>query len=318
MSTLTGPVAPAAGSEDRPTVLVADDFDDLRSLIRLCLEGRGWDVREAADGAEALDSCRQTPPDLILLDVNMPRLDGWTVLAQLQADAELRHIPVIMLTSAEGPHSVVDGLERGAHDFVGKPFAPLELCARADAALRVKRLQDELLRRNRVLNEVSRTDALTELGNRRHMKERLGELGSAARRHGEPLAILMIDIDYFKEVNDVFGHAAGDVVLQEVARRVKSALRREDIAARWGGDELIVVLPFTDLPSAHAVGERIRLAVRSEPIAFAGTGEGPGDSTCVTVSVGCAAGFGDPDDLVREADEALYAAKRAGRNTVRS
>lgn len=316
MSTLAGSTAATAGPHDRPSVLVADDFDDLRSLVRLCLEGRGWDVREASDGAEALDACRHAPPDLILLDVNMPRLDGWTVLAQLQADAELRHIPVIMLTSAEGPHSVADGLERGAHDFVGKPFAPLELCARADAALRVKRLQDELFRRNQVLNEVSRTDALTELGNRWHMKERLGELGSAARRHGESLAVLMIDIDHFKAVNDVFGHAAGDVVLQEVARRVKTALRREDIAARWGGDELIVVLPFTDLPSAHAVGERIRLAVRSEPITFAPFGQD--DSTPVTVSVGCAAGIGETDDLVRAADEALYAAKRAGRDTVRS
>ena len=313
MSAMAHPAIPNPQAESRPTVLVADDYEDLRSLVRVCLEGKGWIVREAADGADALDSCREAPPDLILLDVSMPRLDGWAVLAELQADSELRHVPVIMLTSAQGPHNIINGLERGAHDFVGKPFAPMELCARADAALRVKRLQDDLRRRNQELDEVSRTDSVTGLGNRFHMKERLGELGSAARRHGEPLAVLMIDIDRFKDVNDLFGHSSGDAVLHEVARRLRGALRREDVAGRWGGDELIAVLPFTDLRAARAAAERVRIAVRSD---FIPIGEGP--PLRVTVSVGCAAGVADPAILVEAADEALYEAKRAGRDTVRS
>ena len=313
MSALARSAVPSVQTEGRPTVLVADDYEDLRSLVRVCLEPRGWNVREAVDGADALAACRKAPPDLILLDVNMPRLDGWAVLAELQADSQLRHVPVIMLTSAAGSHNAVDGLERGAHDFVGKPFAPIELCARADAALRVKRLQDELRRRNQELDEVSRTDSVTGLGNRFHMKERLGELGSATRRHGDPLAILMIDIDRFKEVNDLYGHPAGDAVLHEVALRLKASLRREDIAGRWGGDELIVVLPFTDLGAARAVGDRVRVAVRSEPVPI-----GEGAPIQVTVSVGCAAGVADPSVLVEAADEALYEAKRAGRDTVRS
>lgn len=312
MSAMAPTLYPALQPEIRPTVLVADDFEDLRSMVRLCLEARGWSVREAADGADALDACREAPPDLILLDVNMPRVDGFAVLAELQADSELRHVPVIMLTSADGSDNLVNGLERGAHDFMGKPFAPLELCARADAALRVKRLQDGLRRRNQELDQASRTDPVTRLGNRFHMRDRLGELGSAASRHGQPLAVLMIDIDRFKDVNDHFGHPAGDAVLHEVARRVKSALRREDIAGRWGGDELIVVLPFTDLPAANAVGERVRMAVRSE---FIPTGETI--PVRVTVSVGCAAGVADPNVLVQTADEALYEAKRAGRDRVR-
>jgi two-component system cell cycle response regulator len=294
-------------------VLVADDFADLRSMVRLCLEGRGWDVREAVDGTAALDACREQPPDLILLDVNMPRLDGWSTLAKLQADSELRHVPVIMLTTADGPQNVAHGLRRGAHDFVAKPFAPLELCARAEAALRVKRLQDELRRRNRELDQVSRTDPVTGLGNRRGVKARLSELASASRRHGQPLAILMIDIDHFKQVNDLFGHTAGDAVLHEVARRLRSSLRREDVAGRWGGDELIAVLPFTDLTAAHAVAERMRVAVGSQSI--------PVDDRpplSVTVSIGCAAGIADPSVLLEAADEALYQAKRAGRNAVRS
>ena len=309
MSTLALPRFPAG----RPTVLVADDYEDLRSMVRFCLEGRGWDVREAADGAEALDACRHQPPDLILLDVNMPRLDGWAVLAELQADSELRQVPVIMLTSADGPQDLVDGLQRGAHDFVGKPFAPLELCARADAALRVKRLQDELRRRNRELDQVSRTDPVTGLGNRWHVRDRMAELGSASRRHKEPVAVLMIDIDHFKEVNDIFGHFAGDAVLHEVAVRLKSALRREDVAGRWGGDELIAVLPFSDLVAAQAVAERVRLAVRSEPVPL-----DDGTPHPVTVSIGCASGIADPSILVQAADEALYDAKRSGRDAVRA
>ena len=313
MSAFTQPVRSVLADENGPTVLVADDFADLRSMVRLCLEERGWKVREAADGAEALDSCRATPPDLVLLDVNMPRLDGWTVLAELQTDSRLRHVPVIMLTTSDGPRSVVDGLERGAHDFIAKPFAPTELAARADAALRVKRLHDELRRRNQQLDEASRTDAVTGLGNRWHVKERLAELSSGARRHGQSLAVLMIDLDRFKEVNDLFGHPAGDAVLKEVARRLTSALRHEDVAGRWGGDELLAVLPFTDLAAAQAIGERVRATVRAEPILL-----NEGASLHVTVSVGCAAGVTDPTVLVRAADEALYEAKRAGRDTVRS
>ena len=311
---MTRPAFPVLEAENRPTVLVADDYEDLRSMVRLCFEDRGWNVREAVDGADALAACRMAPPDLVLLDVNMPRVDGWAVLAELKADSRLRHVPVIMLTTADGPHNIVSGLERGAHDYVRKPFAPVELCARADAALRVKRLQDELRRRNQELDQVSRTDPVTGLGNRFHMKERLAELSSAARRHAEPLAILMLDIDHFKGVNDLFGHPAGDAVLHQVAGRLSATLRREDVAGRWGGDELIAVLPFTDLPSAEAVAERVRLVVQSEPISFSDLAP----PLRVTVSVGCASGVADPNVLVVAADKALYAAKRAGRNTVRS
>lgn len=303
---------PWAPDGSRPTVLVADDFDDLRSMVRLCLERRGWDVREAIDGAEALAACQAEPPDLILLDVNMPRLDGWEVLAALQADSQLCQVPVIMLTNRDGPQQVVEGLGRGAHDFVGKPFAPLELCARADAALRVKRLQDELRRRNEELDFVSRTDTVTSLGNRWHIKDRLTELRSAARRHDQPLAVLMIDVDHFKTVNDLCGHAAGDAVLHEVAARLTSTLRREDVAGRWGGDELIAVLPYTGLAAARAVAERMRLAVRSSPIPLP---DRPPQR--VTVSIGCASGLVDPKLLLESADEALYDAKRAGRDAVR-
>jgi two-component system cell cycle response regulator len=173
----------------------------------------------------------------------------------------------------------------------------------------VKRLQEDLRRQNRELDEVSRTDSLTGLGNRRHVMERIPELTSAALRHRRPLAVVMIDLDHFKDINDSLGHAGGDVVLREVASRLRLVLRKEDIAGRWGGDELIALLPFTDLAAAKAVAERLWWEVRSTPVA---TGQG---EQKVTVSIGYAAGADEPEALLEAADDALYRAKRSGRDT---
>ena len=299
---------PVMSAHGRPSILVADDDPDVRNLVRIHFEARGWVVRQAVDGAEAVASCYRRAPDLVVLDVHMPRLDGWEVMARLQADPGLRHVAVIMLTSRHGTPDLVQGLREGAHDYLGKPFAPAELCARADAALRVKRLADELRRDNTVLSHSSRTDWLTGLPNRRHVEERLAELASASRRHHQDLAVVMIDIDSFKKVNDELGHPAGDAVLREVANRLRSVLRAEDLVGRWGGDEFCVVLPGTDVRRAQAVAARLRAAVARSPI---DVGE-RGRLSRVLASAGSAAGS-DPDVLVEAADHALYVAKRAGR-----
>ena len=294
------------------TVLVAEDSLVVRAVLRQHLESQGYTVIEANDGNAALRACRETKPDVVLLDIEMPGLDGHDVLRALKADPDLSDVPVVFLTGRTDTEDLVDGLRLGAHDYLKKPFEASELIARVSAAARVKTLQDELRRRNAELDLISRTDALTGLSNRRHIEERLREFASAAHRHGFSLGVLMLDIDHFKQVNDTVGHAAGDAVLREFATRLRFALREEDIPGRWGGEEFLVILPNTDLAGARMVGQRVcdHIAAKLFPVADHRT-------LLVTVSGGCAVSDGrDSEELVRRADNALYDAKQNGRNRI--
>ena len=291
-------------------IVVADDSLVVRTLLRRQLEEHGHSVIEAVDGEDALRVCRAELPDLVLLDVEMPKLDGHGVLAALRADDALADTPVVFLTARTTTEDVVEGLRLGAHDYLRKPFEPAELLARVSAAYRVKALQDELRQRNAELDAMSRTDALTGLPNRRHLQEQLVATGSAALRHGQSIGILMVDVDHFKKVNDEVGHDGGDRVLRAVASRVSAACRTEDVAGRWGGEEFLVVAPLTDREGVATLGERVRSMVAAEPVPV------DGRSLAVTVSVGGASGGGDIDELVRQADAALYEAKAAGRDCV--
>ena len=293
------------------TVLVADDSLVVRAVVRAHLEAKGYSVVEAEDGIAAVERCTEIRPDVVLLDIEMPGLDGYQVLAGLKAAPALRDIPVVFLTSRSGMDDVVAGLHAGAHDYLRKPFEPPELVARVAAAAQVKKLYDELHERNAALDRMSRVDALTGLFNRRHLEEELRRQGSTARRHGTPLAALLLDIDHFKRVNDTYGHPAGDLVLQEFGRRLQGHLRAGDVAGRWGGEEFLVLLPGTDRAAALTVAERIRAATSEAPVVTDGM------PILVTVSGGCAVGWPDgPDELVSRADAALYAAKAAGRNRI--
>jgi two-component system cell cycle response regulator len=219
---------------------------------------------------------------------------------------------VVFLTGRTNPEDLVEGLRLGAHDYLRKPFDASELIARVSAAARVKHLQDELRRRNNELAVISRTDALTGLHNRRHIDERIQELMSGGRRHATTVGVLMLDIDFFKQVNDTAGHEAGDAVLREFAARICSTIRTEDIAGRWGGEEFVVLAPHTDLDCLCALGERLRKRVEVEPFDLGGN-----IGRDVTVSCGCAAGDARSlEDVLRRADRALYAAKGGGRNRV--
>jgi DNA-binding response OmpR family regulator len=252
---MAGPVTP-------PSVLVAEDSLVIRAVLVEQLQSRGYRVIEAGDGEQALAACRREQPDVVLLDVEMPHLDGHGVLAQIKADPRLADIPVVFVTSRVTTEDVVDGLRLGAHDYLRKPFEPSELLARVHAAVRNKALQDELRLRNAELELASRTDALTGLHNRRHLEEQLQRLAAT----GDPLSVLLCDIDRFKQVNDTRGHAAGDQVLRVVATRL--------------GEEFLVLLPGTGPAEAAAVGERTRLAIAAAPVPLA---EGP---LTVTTSVG--------------------------------
>jgi diguanylate cyclase (GGDEF)-like protein len=291
-------------------VLIADDSQLIRAIVAQQLEALGLQVRQASDGEEALAACRAAQPDVVLLDVEMPRLDGFGVLKALKDDPQLAAIPVVFLTARESTDDVVSALELGAHDYLRKPFEPGELRARVTAALRVKTLQDELQRRNEELDRLSRIDALTGLANRRHMEHEAHRLFAAARRRSEPVGACMVDLDRFKSINDTHGHPAGDEVLKAAAGRIEGAVRAEDIVGRWGGEEFLVLLVSANVQTASTVGERIRAAVGARSIALP-----DGSEVSVTASVGYASAREDgPDQLIARADRALYAAKHAGRN----
>jgi two-component system cell cycle response regulator len=293
------------------TVLIVDDSMTVRGIVRANLEERGYEVREADNGTAAIEQCLANPPAVVLLDVEMPGLNGHEVLARLKAEESVKHIPVVFLTNHSSMDEVLRGLEGGANDYLSKPFQVPELLARVGAAARVSKLQEELRQRNLELDKTSRTDVLTGLFNRRHLEEQLRNSISTGRRREEPVGLLLFDLDHFKSVNDTYGHPAGDAVLVEFSRRLAAELRAGDIAGRWGGEEFLVILPHTGLAGTVEAGERIRSATAMEPF-FAAD-----QPIAVTVSGGGAAGVGMSDeDLVHRADNGLYEAKDRGRNCV--
>jgi two-component system cell cycle response regulator len=293
-------------------VLLVEDSLVVRTVVRQHLAQHGYRVVEVEDGAGAMPALREHRPDVVLMDIEMPVMDGFQILEAVKADPDLCDTPVVFLTAREGTDDLVEALQRGAHDYLRKPFEVPELIARVRAAARVKALQDELRVRNAELELMAGTDALTGLWNRRHMQDELEAAARAASRHGHPLSVLMLDIDHFKFVNDEHGHPAGDAVLCGVADRIRQAVRGEDVAGRWGGEEFLAVLPWTDRLGAATVAERLRAAIAKDPVRDAEM------SIAVTVSVGMATAHPGElvDTVVARADEALYRAKERGRNRI--
>ena len=291
-------------------VLVADDSLVVRTLLRRQLEEQGHSVIEAVDGEDAVRQVREQHPDIVLLDVEMPNLDGHGVLRRLQDDPEHADIPVVFLTARTTTEDVVEGLRLGAHDYLCKPFEPAELVARVSAAIRVKTLQDELRQRNNELAAMSNTDSLTTLPNRRFLQQHLVTTSSLAARDGSSIAVLMIDVDHFKRVNDTLGHNIGDVVLKELGARLASTCKAGEIAGRWGGEEFMVIASPCESDAGIELAERLRTRVAGEPVAVP-----DGGSLDITVSIGVAAGH-DIEVLLRTADENLYTAKERGRDRV--
>jgi len=298
------------------TVLIIDDSEVVRAHVERVLSqcGEVDRVLIASDGAEGFKLLLSTPIDLVLCDVVMPAIDGYKFLALKQARLELHEVPVIMLTGEEQVRSKVRGLEAGAQDYLTKPFDDAELVARVRVHLKIKSLQDELREKNVRLEELSRTDGLTGLFNRRYFLDLCDLELERARRYRLPLSYLMVDIDFFKKVNDTHGHLGGDHVLAAVAALLRRELRREDAAGRYGGEEFAVLLPHTERPGALRTAERIRAIVEANPVAVEDF------HVPVTVSVGVATGNGELPEtfnvLVDAADQALYRAKREGRNRV--
>ena len=300
-------------------LLLIDDSETQSSQIIESLQRLGYSVRRAASGAEGLRLAREEVPDLVLLDVVMPDIDGFAVCRWLKVNADTREIPVIMLTVRTAVADRIAGLNIGADDYLAKPFDDQELEARIFAALRVKAAHFELRTRNQQLESMLHsveamaiTDALTGLFNRRRFADVLKREFAVTRRYRNTLSCLLLDLDHFKQINDRFGHDAGDQVLKEVARRIVASLREVDLAARYGGEEFAILLPHTSKTDARIVAERLLSNLRKQEFTF-GT-----ERLTITASIGCA-GNSDvlsdkPEDLVKAADLALYEAKNAGRN----
>ena len=315
------PAASSDGSRSGERVLVVDDHEDNVELLRVRLEAWGYEVDTAQDGKQALERVQASPPDLILLDVMMPAVDGNEVARRIKHNPALPFIPIIMQTALDSTESKVEGLEAGADDYITKPIEFAELKARLRSMLRIKRLQEELEERERELLEanerlrhMSRTDALTGLENRRSIERHLETMFAHGVRLAEPLACVMSDLDRFKSVNDEFGHHAGDAVLKQFAAILKKAAREIDVVGRFGGEEFIVLLPGTVLDAAVTFAERVRKDVESHTFVF------EGGTIRRTASFGVASWphprVRDCDGIVRSADDALYVAKETGRNKV--
>ncbi len=280
----------------------------MRRVMRRFLDKTGYIIFEAGDGEEALRLAARERPDVILLDVQIPLLDGYGVLASLQTDTELSEIPVVLVTARSEPEDVADGLHRGAHDYLRKPFQQPELLARVHAAMRTKALRDELRARNAQLELMVSTDLVTGLLNRRATDEQLGSLVSRSRRHAAELSVLIIDVDGFREINGVHGSAVGDEVLEAVAVRVSEELREEDLIGRWGGDEMLVLAPDTGPEGASSLAARIRDAVAAGPVRT----EAGNVSTRVSVGTVTLGAEEDAESVVRRAEQALEASRGHG------
>ena len=298
------------------SVLIIDDSVTVREQIIRTLESFSLFTRyyEAEDGLEGFKKLLSSPVDIILCDLEMPRIDGFKFLSMLKARPDLQDVPVIILTGMNDRERKIKGLEQGASDYITKPFDHEELVARVKVHLKIKKLQDELKRSNELLLELSNTDHLTGLFNRRYMMEALDKEVQRSVRKGGNLSLIMLDIDHFKQVNDGYGHLQGDVVLQKVASQLQKELRSYDCAARYGGEEFVAILPDSTLKESVFVADRIRLAVQGTRYG------GQLAKLSLTVSLGVAAFSKEHsqtvDGFIKQADDALYRAKANGRNRV--
>ncbi|MGQ0813299.1 MAG: diguanylate cyclase [Gemmatimonadota bacterium] len=307
---------PLPQQESLGRILVVDDNRDNVEIIATRLRFRGYDIEEASEGARALEVVRRNPPDLILLDVMLPDIDGYEISRSIKGDPKLPFIPIILVTARDTTQDKVAGLDAGADDYLTKPIDFPELEARVRSMLRIKRLQDEIELKNQELERLSISDGLTGLFNHRHIHALLNEEFERVDRTGERLTVAMFDLDRFKNVNDTHGHQAGDRVLEQMADILRESAREIDRLGRYGGEEFMALLPDTSIDDAEVFVERVRREVARRPFNI-GDDKPP---LKMTISAGIAtyphARIKNPETLVRLADEALYTAKTAGRNRV--
>ena len=296
-------------------ILIVDDDPESLSLMYKVLEWEGYSADVARSGQLALEKMCVWRPHLVLLDINMPKLNGLDTLKHLRTNTE--HVSIIFVSGESETENVICGLDSGADDYICKPFNPSELLARVRVQLRMKALYDELQQANFKLKGLVDMDDLTGLFNMRSLYEKLdGEL-ERVHRYGSSVSVLMMDLDHFKGVNDNNDHLFGSYVLAQVGKILRENMRKIDFAARYGGDEFLVVIAQSELRGSLCFAERIRSIIESTLF------ESDGYKIKLTSSLGLSVATGknkkyiDARTLVKYADKALYQAKHSGRNCVR-
>ena len=294
----------------RPSILIVDDEVSNIEILSAVLE-EDHDIYFATSGTEALEIARTTLPDLILLDVLMPGIDGYEVCAAIKADPLIADVPVIFTTALGDQEAEVKGLTLGAIDYITKPILPIVVRARVRNHLEMKRMRDELA-------EMAVTDALTGLGNRRRLEKSLNQETARLAHTGGQLSVIILDIDYFKKFNDLYGHTAGDRCLTMVAAALNRAVHHaSDMTIRYGGEEFACVLPEVDHHEAIEIAHGIRDRVQALGIPHSGSEVSPFVSVSLGVATSACLPGSQPEAWIRAADEQLYVAKAAGRNSVK-
>ncbi|MGE4318453.1 MAG: diguanylate cyclase [Deferribacterales bacterium] len=306
--------------DSKTLILVVDDNpQNLKVLGNILKENTKYGLAFAMNGYEALEFINSNTPDMILLDIMMPEMDGYEVCQKIKSDPDTANIPVIFITAKTEPEDIVKGFKAGGVDYVTKPFHEAELLMRIHTHLELKMSRDLLEQRNRELTEayekieqLALTDSLTGLANRRNIMNQMAIEVSRCGRNGSNFSLIMGDIDFFKKINDSYGHDTGDHVLKVLALIMQENLRQQDIISRWGGEEFLIMLPYTDLNKAVAVAEKLREAVKNTPLSYAG------EKFSVTMTFGVSQfdknlGL---EKAIKKADDALYLGKHTGRDKV--
>jgi diguanylate cyclase (GGDEF)-like protein len=299
-------------------ILIVDDHPGNIRVVAAMLQPQ-YTVLAANNGVRAIKIAEDTHPDLILLDVMMPEMDGFAVCEALKKNPSTKDIPIIFITAKTEIDDVVRGFSIGGCDYISKPFNPEELFVRVNTHIELKKSKEllqkyisELELKNRELDRMSKTDHLTELANRRFMTSRLKEEAERGKRTGEKFSILMCDIDNFKKINDTYGHEIGDLAIKEVSNAIKNVVREYDVVSRWGGEEFLILLINTSSIEAEKAAEKIREAIEHNKIAI------DKGSFKLTISIGVSEYLNEVSisENVNNADKALYESKNNGKNKV--
>ena len=297
-------------------ILIVDDVEDNTEILGDLLTFDGYEVQSAMSGEAALEQVQVARPDLILLDILMPGMDGFEVCERLKADESTKDIPVMFVSSMNDLESKVRGFKVGGVDFINKPFQHAEILVRVNTHITLQHLRRDLEEQNRELERLANTDYLTDLYNRRrffHMAEAV--FAGTASSSENPVSVTLIDVDYFKQVNDTYGHLVGDQVLIHVAHLIRDYCRENDMAARYGGEEFAILHPAIHRRGAYQITDDIRKRVEDTPFIHEDNEIGVTLSAGVVDSQICE-NCTRIDDMLAMADSALYRAKDGGRNQV--
>ena len=299
----------------KANILVVDDTRDNLRLLSNILTEQGYLVRPVSQGVRAVAAARSKPPDLILLDIMMPEMDGYAVCEALRTDERTRDIPVIFISALNETADKVKGFSAGGVDFITKPFQPEEVLARVKTHLTIRHLQKELEARNRELARLVNIDGLTQIANRRYFDTYLQQEWLRSVREQHHISLIFIDLDHFKLYNDHYGHQAGDDCLKQVAQVFEQVARRPaDVAARYGGEEFVILLPNTDEHGAEHVAKDIQETLRQLQIPHAQSPVSPSVTCSMGIVCTIPSQAVSAETFVAIADEAVYKAKAQGRN----